>query len=326
MVYIISEIASAHNGSSRNLEKLINYAIKSKADAVKIQIFKTSKLLQKKHKNYDFFKKIEIPHFKIGQILNKIKKKKIQIILEPYDLDSLDYIKKNIKNYHAIKIPTSDAKNIEFIKKICKLNKKTLLGTAGLNKYEIKKIIKIFSRKKIILIEGFQNFPTNFLNVNFTKLKLIKKIFKCEVGYADHSDSKNIGLSYSLSSLAIINGASIIEKHLILDRKKKYPDYESGLSPNEFKEFVYFFKKFEYLNKNRKFKIDTNELIYKNKFKKYLVASKNIEKGSIIRKDDISFKRVNKPSNYFFDEIKSILGKKLVNKKKPDSPFSKKDF
>jgi len=326
LVYIISEIASAHNGSSKNLEKLINFAIESKADAVKIQIFKTSKLLQNKHKNYNFFKKIEIPHFKIAEILNKIKTKKIQIILEPYDMDSLDFIKKNIKNYHAIKIPTSDTKNIKFIKEICKLKKKILLGTAGLHKHDIKKVIRNFSKRKVVLIEGFQNFPTNFLNVNFTKLKLIKNLFKCTAGYADHSDSRNIGLTYSLCSLAIINGANIIEKHITLDRKKKYPDFETGLDPDEFKEFVSFFKKFKFLNKNKEFKINTNELIYKNKFKKYLVANKNLKKGSIITEDEINFKRVDKPSNSFFDEIKNILGKKLVNKKKIDSPFSKKDF
>ena len=71
MTYIISEIASAHNGKADNLKKLIDASINSNADAVKIQIFKTENLLQKKHKNYKLFKKIEISidlDFKVSKI------------------------------------------------------------------------------------------------------------------------------------------------------------------------------------------------------------------------------------------------------------------
>ena len=94
MTYIISEIASAHNGKADNLKKLIDASINSNADAVKIQIFKTENLLQKKHKNYKLFKKIEISHEKIFNILKRVSDKKIDLILEPYDFDSLKFIKK----------------------------------------------------------------------------------------------------------------------------------------------------------------------------------------------------------------------------------------
>ena len=43
--YIIAEIASAHEGNPDLAIELLNFASKSKADAVKFQIFKTEKLL-----------------------------------------------------------------------------------------------------------------------------------------------------------------------------------------------------------------------------------------------------------------------------------------
>ena len=165
MTYIISEIASAHNGKADNLKKLIDASINSNADAVKIQIFKTENLLQKKHKNYKLFKKIEISQEKIFNILKRVSDKKIDLILEPYDFDSLKFIKK-IKKFHSIKIPTSDTKNLKFIKEASKVKKKIFLGIAGLKLNEIKKIINMLKKNQLNLVHGFQSFPTKFLDTD----------------------------------------------------------------------------------------------------------------------------------------------------------------
>ena len=52
--YIIAEIASAHEGNVNLAIEITNYAIASKADAVKFQMFKSERLLSK---NNPFFKK-----------------------------------------------------------------------------------------------------------------------------------------------------------------------------------------------------------------------------------------------------------------------------
>ena len=326
MTYIISEIASAHNGKADNLKKLIDASINSNADAVKIQIFKTENLLQKKHKNYKLFKKIEISHEKIFNILERVSDKKIDLILEPYDFDSLKFIKK-IKKFHSIKIPTSDTKNLKFIKEASKVKKKIFLGIAGLKLNEIKKIINMLKKNQLNLVHGFQSFPTKFLDTDVSRISILKKIFKKQVCYADHSDSENLGICYSLCSLAIINGASIIEKHITLNRKNKGPDYHSALNPNEFKNFVDFFKKYELLIKNKKFKLSNAEHIYSTSFKKYPLASRDLQKGTIINEKDINFKRIDaNKKNFLIDNYYELLGKKLLEKKKCDTPFFKKNF
>ena len=53
----------------------------------------------------------------------------------------------------------------------------------------------------------------------------------------DHIDADS-DYAYSLPLLAIPYGASVIEKHITLDRSAKGVDYFSSLEPEEFSKFV----------------------------------------------------------------------------------------
>ena len=57
--YIIAEIASAHEGNVNLAIEIAKYALASKADAVKFQIFKSEKLLSKNNPFFKQFKKLE---------------------------------------------------------------------------------------------------------------------------------------------------------------------------------------------------------------------------------------------------------------------------
>ena len=90
---------------------------------------------------------------------------------------------------------------------------------------------------------GYQNFPTN---LNKTRFKIINELKKKNffLGYADHSEVKDPSLTYLGCCIALQNGATYIEKHITLDRKKKLPDYISSFEELEFKQFVKYFKNF----------------------------------------------------------------------------------
>ena len=55
-VFFIAEIASSHNGSKKNLQKIVNELIKTDVSAIKLQIFNYKQLVHKSYKYYKILK------------------------------------------------------------------------------------------------------------------------------------------------------------------------------------------------------------------------------------------------------------------------------
>ena len=64
----------------------------------------------------------------------------------------------------------------------------------------------------------------------------ISKTFSINVGYSDHS------LGFEVAIAAVAMGASVIEKHLTLDRNLDGPDHKASLEPKEFFDLVKYIR------------------------------------------------------------------------------------
>lgn len=313
---IIAEIASTHNGSKKILENIVTKLIKDKIRIVKFQIFKNDYLCHKSSKYYLGLKKIEISQKIWKKIITKYKKK-IKIILEPFDEQSYFFCKKFKKDVY-VKISSSENDNLNIILDSVKNFKKVFFNISGKSEKEILNFLKILRkyRKRVVLLYGYQNFPTKFNKLRFD---LIKKIYEKNftVGYADHSSSENLYNSYNASMISVLLGATYIEKHVTTNRKIKLPDYISSLEHREFVNFKHFFENLNKFKKNKK--ISSDEEKYSIEMGKYAVIIKKIDKGQIINKKDLIFLRVNKKGvsrNQLFNstKIRKVYAKSNLRK------------
>ena len=83
---------------------------------------------------------------------------------------------------------------------------------------DIKNALKILlnnglKKKNIVILHCHSDYPTNLKDVNLIALKSIEENFKTKVGYSDHT----LGFETAISAVAM--GASVIEKHITLNRK-----------------------------------------------------------------------------------------------------------
>jgi len=154
---IIAEAGVNHNGNIDLALKLVDIAAKSKADYIKFQTFSTEDLVQKKvglaeyqKKNlnkissqYKLLKKFELSAVDHMKIIKKCKKKKIKFISSPFDLKSIDLLKK--LKLELYKIPSGEITNIPYLRKVGSLKKKIILSTGMSNMEEIQKAIKILT-------------------------------------------------------------------------------------------------------------------------------------------------------------------------------------
>jgi N,N'-diacetyllegionaminate synthase len=299
---IIAEAGVNHNGNIDLALKLVNIAAKAKADYIKFQTYSTKDLVQKKvglakyqKKNfnksssqYKLLKKFELSASDHLRIIKRCKKKKIKFLSSPFDLKSIDLLKK--LKLSLLKIPSGEITNIPYLRKIGALKKKIILSTGMSNIEEIKKAIKTLissgtKKKNITILHCSSEYPAEKKNLNLLSISNMKKKFNINVGYSDHS----LGLQASFTAVAL--GAKVIEKHFTINKKLSGPDQRASLSPNELINLVKGIRYIEpTLGKNMK-EPYLAELKNQKFIRKFIVAKTTITKGEKFSGNNVTTKR-----------------------------------
>jgi sialic acid synthase SpsE len=256
---------------------------------------------------------IELSRAEWMKILDFSKNLKIKVIVEPFDFDSFDFIK-NHPAIEAFKIPTSDVLDPKFLNGVLSQEKKVFIATGGAEIDELDKVLAVaekYPKTGVVLLHGFQNFPTKLEDSHLNKIHSLQKRFKCRIGFADHIDAENQELSRLLPSMAIAAGASVIEKHLTLDRSERSYDFYSALNPDEFNQFVRHIRAIDSaLGSSDLSNLSNAELEYRHNMKKFAVAAEDIQIGDNVDEAKIVFRRTSSPG-MTHSEIKSLMNKKF---------------
>ena len=311
--YIIAEIGINHEGRLDYITKLIYAAKRSGADAVKFQIFKAETLADKhskvkkfyyNKKNYEtlykMWKRLELNDTKLNRINILSKKLNIDLIFSIFDFESLKKLKK-IK-YKYIKVASSDINDFPLLKKLKKINKKLIVSTGMANSNEIEKTISFLNKRNIYLLHCVSLYPCPINKININRMLSLKKKFKIQIGFSDHS----IGINACL--FALNKGANIIEKHFTLNKKSEGPDHALSADEYDLKLICQFAKDIKVLSGTGKIKPIIEELKIKKLARKSIYVKKEISKNEFFTEENLEIRR---PKG-FFDPI--FLNKIINNK------------
>ena len=297
---IIAEAGVNHNGSFNLAKKLVFAAKKMGADIIKFQIFKADSLAltstskanyQKntKFKNqYEMLKKLELKENDFLKLSKLCKKIKIEFSASFFNESDLKIIPK--LSLKRIKIPSGEITNYNLLKKIGSFNKKIILSTGMSNLNEIKQALDVLikfgaRRKDITLLHCNTEYPSPLKDINLRAINVLRKTFKTNVGYSDHT----ISIETPIAAIAL--GAKIIEKHFTLNQKLEGPDHESSLTPSEFKKMSFSIRNTEKLIGIEKKFISKSEKKNILKCRQFLLAKKEIKKGEFFGNHNITLKR-----------------------------------
>jgi N,N'-diacetyllegionaminate synthase len=311
--YLIAETAYSFEGDKNYLIKLISELKKKKAsDAIKYHVLlDLNKYALKDHPVYSFIKDFLLSEDDWLSILKMTKRKGFETIVLADEEKAIDFCIKNISLIDAIEIHAVAVNNFEMLNKLKKFNKPILLGVGGTEIEEIKIALDYLKNKKIILMHGFQNYPTKYEFINLNKISSLKKEFSLLVGYADHC-AWDFEHNELITLAGFMSGAHIIEKHVVLDKGKKKIDFESAINTDDLANLRKKLKLLQISKGDGCFELNVNEKIYgKNGPMKFtIVANRKIKKDSIICKEDLTFRRTKKENNVQQKEYLNFLGKK----------------
>lgn len=311
--YIIAEAGVNHEGSMELAKRLCDEAKEGGADAIKFQTYKADTIASKDSPAYwdttkeptlsqhelftkhDKFWKAEMQELK-----NYCDEIGIEFLSTPFDIESATFLNEMMD---VFKISSSDITNKPFIEFMCNFGKPIILSTGASSLSEIAEAVSWIEAKgnTLALLHCVLNYPTPDKNANLGMIMDLKTRFPDKIiGYSDHTLPNDM----KVCEIATLLGSIIIEKHFTHDKKLPGNDHYHAMDKEDLKLFrTNLERTFEILGS---FKIEAleDEASARANARRSLVALKDIPKGKMIEKEDLTFKRpAHGVSPKFIDEI-----------------------
>jgi pseudaminic acid synthase len=134
----------------------------------------------------------------------------------------------------AFKIASFEINDLELIEYVCSQGKPVMLSTGVASLGEIFSAVELCRSRGIepILLHCTSSYPARPSQMNLAMIANLRSTFGVRVGLSDHT----VGSAVAVAAVAL--GATVIEKHFILDKSIGGPDVAFSIEPCEFRAMV----------------------------------------------------------------------------------------
>ena len=326
--FIIAELSANHMNDFDIAVKTIEAMADAGVDAVKFQTFTPATITIDCDNEYFHIKQGTVWD---GQILHELyedaympwdwqpKLKKLAedlgliVFSSPFDKTSVDFLED--MDIPAYKIASFEITDIPLIEYAASKGEPIIISTGIASLEDIELAVKTClntGNDKIALLKCTSSYPAPLEEINLNTIPDINDKFGVVVGLSDHT------LGGEVSTVAVALGASIIEKHFILDRNMGGPDSEFSMEPHEFKAMVDSIRNVEKALGRVSYEL-SDKMKSNREFSRSLFVVKDMKKGEIITEDNV---RSIRPGFGLHPKyLNEILGKKVKKNLKKGTPF-----
>lgn len=322
--YFIADIAANHNGSLKKAMRLIELAKKNGADAAKFQHFRADKIVSRygfdsmskkiSHQAkwgksvYQVYQEASVPWKWTPELARHCHQVGIHFFSAPYDLEAIDMLDNHM---FAYKVGSGDLNWLESVLRMASKGKPVFLATGASTMEEVRRAVKAIARvnPKICVMQCNTNYtgsPKNFAHINLNVLKVYAQEFpRAVLGLSDHTSGHATVLG------AVTLGARAVEKHFTDNRTQVGPDHAFSMSPGDWKEMVERVRELELALGTGKKKVEANENETVLIQRRCLRAARDLDKGEILREEDIDVLRPALPGAFVPDDRPRLLNKRI---------------
>ena len=210
------------------------------------------------------------------------------------------------------------------------INSKTavVLGVGGTDLYEIENAIEVLGTDNVVLMHGFQNYPTKYEDINFSKIRKIMELYPSfKHGYADHT-AWNHEQNILITMFGAALGVEYIEKHVTTTTGEGRTDWQAAISLAHFIEIQNKLEILSVANGNGLLKLNDGESTYSTfgAMKKAAIINRDILAGHEFSDDDFSFKRTGQSSDLSQLDVLAKKGKRIKTNLKKGHCLLIEDF
>ncbi|WP_231872561.1 pseudaminic acid synthase [Marinomonas gallaica] len=247
--FIIAELSGNHDQDFDTAKAMIKAAAEAGVDAIKLQTYTADTMtlnvrneefmigeadsLWQGQNLYDLYGKACTPWEWHQPLFEYAKSLGLVAFSSPFDASAVEFLES--LNVPLYKVASFELTDIPLIQKIAVTGKPTIMSTGMASLEEIEEAVAAFrhiSDAELVLLKCTSTYPANMADSNLATIPDLAKRFDCRVGLSDHTR----GIGASVASIAF--GATVIEKHFVLDRSAGGVDAEFSMEPGEMAALV----------------------------------------------------------------------------------------
>ena len=247
-VFIIAELSANHGGKLEVALETVRAAKKAGADAIKLQTYTASTITLNSKKEYfkinhgthwdgsylyDLYKEASLPWDWHAAIYKLAKELDLVCFSSPFDRSAIDFLEE--LDTPIYKIASFEITDIPLIEYAASKGKPMIISTGVAEICDIELAIKTcrnVGNNDITILKCTSAYPANATDSNLLTIPDIKLRFGVKAGLSDHT----MGIEGPVVATAL--GATVIEKHFILNKSVGGPDAHFSLDQNEFAKMV----------------------------------------------------------------------------------------
>ena len=245
--YVIAEVSANHNGNLEAALALIDVAAEQGASAVKIQTYRADTITLKSNRAefqiteglwagqslYDLYEQAHTPWDWHPALFAHARARGITMFSSPFDSTAIDLLED--LGAPAYKIASFEAVDLPLIRYAASTGKPMIISTGMADDVEIAEAVQAAHDggcRQLALLHCVSGYPAPAADYNLRTLSDMITRFGCVTGLSDHT------LDSTTAIAAIALGASIVEKHITLDRNGGGPDDSFSLEPGDLAALV----------------------------------------------------------------------------------------
>jgi len=224
---IIAECGINANGDIEIAKRQIDLATAAGVDAVKFQVYNSERLHGVNSPVYKDAKRGEFTYDALKVLADYSP---IEWFASPFDNEAIELLETiGVKRY---KIASRSLTDWGLLKRLSIVKQPIYMSTGKHDTSAIRKAMDILKDCKVTLMYCIPSYPTKIQDLNFGRMTRLGEIFKCPIGFSDHTT----GIWASIEAVRL--GAEVIEKHFTVTRNLPGCDQVCSLEPLEMKLLV----------------------------------------------------------------------------------------
>lgn len=246
--FVVAEISGNHAQSLDTAIRLVEGAWAAGASAVKLQTFVPELMTLdsdapayqanpagpwKGQRLIDLYRRSALPFHAQRALFRHCAQKGILLFSAPFDAPSVDFLESVASPIY--KIASFELVHLPLIRKVAATGKPMIVSTGMATLEEITEAvdaIRAAGVRDLVLLKCTSSYPAPAGESNLAAIPKLRELFRCEVGLSDHT----LGIGAAVAAVAL--GASVIEKHVTLDRAAEGIDGAFSLELPEFETLV----------------------------------------------------------------------------------------